>query len=114
MANLIQRITGGLTAEENNQKIGLHAFTAAIHEQQSGYMTVQEVVDAFSLDTAQKNQTASLVALMNAAPEEVLFMRVFKDLMYLGESGSNTAYQDMTTVITRLENEVTDQGGILP
>ena len=116
MPNLIERITGDLTIEEvlAGEKMSLHAFCASLHEQQLGYTTVQEVIDAFTLTAQQQNQVSGLVGLLNAAPSKVRFMRVFKDLMYMGEGSIFPQYQDMATVITRLENEVVDQGGTLP
>jgi len=111
MATLYERITGvGLS--EDGSKLGIHQFIAAIYEQQMGYFTAQNVVDAFSLTPAQESAAVTFVQLLNAAPDKMRFVRVFKNIAYLAEAGY--AYQTASAMLTRLQDEVTDQGGTVP
>jgi len=114
MPDLIERITGGLDLADQDHKIGLHSFCAALNEYRRGKITGNEFVEAFELTSAQTNTASVLVGLINAAPQKTEFMRVFKDLMYMGEANLHSRYRDISFIQTRLENEVTDQGGTLP
>lgn len=114
MPNLIQRITGDLDPPDIEDKIGLHAFLGALNEYKRGKVTGLEIVAAFSLTAAQTTQAETLKDLIAAAPNSTEFMRVFKDLMYMGETGLHPRYRNIVQVQARLEEEVTDQGGALP
>lgn len=109
MANLIERLTSA-----DGEKIAIHAFLGALNEYKRGKITGAELQTAFNLDAAQTTQAQTLVGLLNAAPEKTEFMRVFKDLMYMGEFNLHSRYRDITFIQTRLQDEVTDQGGTLP
>lgn len=109
MANIVQRLTGAA-----GDKIAIHALCGAFNEWGRGKVTAAEVIAAFNLDAAQQTELATLSALWTAAPDKTRFMRVFKDLMYLGETSTHSRYQDITYVNSRLQDEVTDQGGVLP
>ena len=121
MANLVQRITGDLTPAESvdpqQNKLPLHGFIGALQEYARGKLTQQNVVDAFNLDVTQTTNLDALRDLYVAAPDKTEFIRVNKDILYLGESnivvGGND-YRSIATVNTRLQTEVTDQGGTLP
>ncbi len=112
MSNLVERITGSNI--EPGEKIGLHAFLAALNEFKRGKVTQTELISAFALTPAQTNQATTLVGLLNSSTEKTEFMRVFKDLMYLGEANIHLRYRDITFIINRLEDEITDNGGTLP
>lgn len=114
MANLVQRLTGDLLGLEQDQKIPIHAFLGALNEYKRTKITSAEVISAFDLDTAQTTQLETLKDLLIASPNPTEFMRVFKDLMYLGETNTHFRYRDITFVQSRLQVEVTDQGGTLP
>lgn len=109
MANLIERLTGA-----DGEKMAIHAFLGALNEYKRGKITGSDLVDAFNLDVAQTTQAQTLVGLLNAAPNQTEFMRVFKDLMYMGEVNLHSRYRNMTFIQSRLQDEVTDQGGTLP
>lgn len=113
MPNLIQRLTGDLTDAErfDGQRISIHSFSGAFNEWGRGKVTAGEVISAFNLDAAQQAQAAGLAALWTAAPDKVTFMRVFKDLMYLGGTNTHSRYRDISYIQARLQDEVTDQGG---
>ena len=116
MPNLIQRIVGDLTPEERlaGEKISLHAFVGALGEYRRGKVSGAEFIAAFNLTTAQQNQGQVLSGLITAAPNEALFLDVFRDLLYRGEGNLNPRYRDIALILARLEDEVTDQGGTLP
>lgn len=114
MANLVERLVGQLTEAESADKIAIHAFMGAMNEWQRGKVTGAEVIAAFSLTAAQQTQATTLAGLWGAAPDKTRFMRVFKDLMYLGETNTHSRYRDISYIQTRLQEEVTDQGGTLP
>jgi len=114
MPNLIQRLTGATLPEDSNEKIAIHPFLGALNEYRRGKITGPDIISAFNLDTDQTNQAVALKDLIVAAPQKTEFMRVFKDLMYMGEYGLNSNYTDISWVNSRLEEEVTDQGGTLP
>lgn len=109
MANIVQRITG-----VDGDKIAIHALCGAFNEWGRGKVPASEVIAAFNLDAAQQTQLTTLSTLWTAAPDKTRFMRVFKDLMYLGETNTHSRYQDITYVNSRLQDEVSDQGGVLP
>lgn len=112
MANLIQRLTGDIAGGDG--KIAIHAFSGAFNEWGRGKVTAASVVAAFSLDASQQSQAQSLASLWAAAPDKTRFMRVFKDLMYMGETNIHANYRDISFINSRLQEEVTDQGGTLP
>ena len=117
MATLHERLIGenlpsNPAADET--KIAIHAFLGALHEFTRGKLTGGEVVSMFSLSAAQQTNALTLKALIDAAPDKTRFMRVFKDWMYLGETGTDARYLSAANLLTRLQEEVTDQGGTLP
>lgn len=109
MANLIQRIVLG-----TDGKIPIHAFCGAFNEYQRGKITSTTLINMFDLDSEQVDQAIILNDLLGAAPNKTEFMRVFKDLLYMGESDVGADYKSIVFYLTRLQAEVTDQGGTLP
>ena len=117
MATLHERLIGnGLPFDGvgDESKMAIHAFMGALYELQRGELTGAEVVNMFTLSTAQTSQAQTLVALIAAAPNKVAFMRLFKDWMYLGETSTDARYLSTSNLVTRLQAEVTEQGGTLP
>lgn len=114
MPNLIDRLTGNLTDAESDQKIAIHPFTAAFQEWGRGKVQAAEVIAVFALTAAQQAQVSTLAALWTAAPERTEFMRIFKDLVYMGERNLHSRYRDIAYINARLQEAVTDQGGTLP
>lgn len=114
MANLVQRLTGDLTEAESGQKIAIHAFCGAFNEWGRGKVEGTDVIAAFALDAAQSAEATVLAQLWVAAPDRTTFMRVFKDLMYMGETSLSPDYRNVAFILARLQEEVTDQGGTLP
>jgi len=112
MASLYERLTGVGLPSEQQDKIAIHSFAAAIEENLRGYLTGAEVVNIYSLDAAQTTQAQSFIALLGAAPDKLRFMRVFKNIAYMAETGD--AYLTQAEFVSRLQSEVTDQGGTLP
>ena len=126
MANLVERLTGQLTPAEvldpENNKLGIHAFVGALSEWERGHFTRASIVSIFNLSAAQENQLDSLKSLYVASTQKTEFVRVFKDLMFMGEanvivgnpSPFLSQYRDIAFVQQRLEDEVTENGGTLP
>lgn len=116
MASLFQRIVGDLTPEEAGAgaKIALHAFCGALNELRRGKITLVEFISFFNLDPSQQSQLLTFRDLLLAAPNKMEFLRVFKDLMYMGECDLDPRYKSAATTLARLQEEVTDQGGTLP
>jgi len=112
MSNLIQRLTGDISDGET--KIPIHAFCGALNEFRRGKLTGSAIAAAFEMTASQITQAQGLKALIVAAPNRTEFMRVFKDLMYMGETGLSANYTSMSFINSRLQEEVTDQGGTLP
>jgi len=98
----------------DGEKLAIHGFLGALNEFHRGKMAGAEIATMFTLDAAQQAQTIGIVNLLAAAPLPTEFMRVLKDWMYLGELQLGAKYSDMPQVITRMQDEVTDQGGTLP
>lgn len=113
MPTLHERLIGDPDLE-SNEKIGIHAFMAALHEWQRGKLTAAEVIILFDLDTGQQSQASVLKGLLNAAPDQTRFILVFKDWLYLGETLMDARYLSALQLNSRLEDEVIDQGGTLP
>jgi hypothetical protein len=112
MATLYARLSGVGLIEGEGGKIAIHSFIGALYDFQSGYLTGQQVVQIYNLDAAQTTQAQALKDLIAAAPNKALFMRVFKNCLYMAESGDY--YLTQPELIARLQAEVTDQGGTLP
>lgn len=126
MANLVQRLVGDLTPIEEvtlqQTKINIHAFTGALGELKRGKVTRADLITAFQLNAQQESQMDGLIARFQASTEKTEFVRVLKDLLYMGEaelvlgagSPATSVYQDINFIQTRLEEEITDNGGIWP
>ena len=115
MATLFERLTGiGLDVNDDgtNGKMGIHSFSGALNELRRGKMTGAEIVAIYNLDAAQTTNAIAIKDLIVAAPQRTEFMRVLKDCLYMGESGDY--YLTQAELISRLQDEVTDQGGTLP
>jgi len=115
MATLYERITGvglGLSSEASEQKIAIHAFVAMVFEVHRGKFTGAESVAAFSLDAAQTADAQTFISYVNAAPDKLAYMRIFKDCAYLAETG--VAYITQQSFVQRLQEAITDQGGTVP
>lgn len=111
MATLFERLTGmGLV--EGADKIGIHSFSGALYEYFSGELTGQQVAQIYVLTAAQTDQAVVLASLIQSAPNKALFMRVFKNCMYMAEAGDY--YLTQPEFLSRLQDEVTGQGGTLP
>jgi hypothetical protein len=114
MATLFQRIAGDIPQGDPDTKIRIHEFMSAFNEVRRGKMTGGEFVSIFSLSGAQVTAATTLNSLLVAAPNKVEFLRVLKDLLYLAERNVLPRYRDQTWVVSRLREEVTDNGGTLP
>lgn len=113
MATLHERLIGQ-NLPESGDKIAIHAFLGAIREYQQGYITGAEFIAMFSLTTGQQTAATVLKDLLNAAPDKTTFLRALKDWLYLGETETDARYLSQANLVTRLQGEVTDQGGTLP
>lgn len=117
MATLFERMIGqnlpsdGTASEE---KLAIHAFAGALNEMRRGKLLGSEIAAMFNLDVDQQTDAIALHDLIVAAPEKTEFMRVFKDWLYLGETQTDAQYLVQANFVTRLQTEVTDQGGTLP
>ena len=99
-----------LTSPEGDEvKIPIHGFSSGINELRQGYMTRAELIAMFVITPAEETQLDQIKDLVAAAPNKVLFLRVFKDCLYLAEMGNK--YATVQEFVTRLQDEVTDQGG---
>jgi len=119
MSNLFERLSGidlpDGSAVEAEQKMAIHAFCGAINELRRGKITGAEIVAMFSLDAGQQSAASTLKDLIVSAPQRTEFMRVFKDFLYLAETQTDNAkYGTQALLVSRLQDEVTDQGGALP
>ena len=117
MATLFERLIGkDLPANPaaDETKIGIHAFCAVIGEWQRGKVTGGEAAAMFDLSASQVTQVQVFKDLLNAAPDKKEFIRVFKDNLYAGEQNLDARFTTQATVLARLQEEVTDQGGTLP
>lgn len=117
MADLVQRLTGALTPADKvagDTKLPIHGFVGALNEMKRGKLVKADVVAVFGLDTAQGNQLDTLVSLFQDSTEKTEFARVLKDVLYMGESNiviNSVDFRVIATVNTRLQNEITDNGG---
>lgn len=117
MATLFERLAGvNLPVEPtvNETKLGIHPFSGALNELRRGKLTGADIANFFDLDAAQQTDAIALKDLIVAAPDRTEFMRVFKDWLYMAESGTDAQYLVQANFVTRLQTEVTDQGGTLP
>jgi len=113
MATLFERLSGiGLTGEASGEKMAIHSFCGAINELRRGKFTQAQVVAMFNLDAGQITTMTTLRNYIVAAPDKMAFMRVFKDCLYMAECGD--AYLTQALFVTRLQTEITDQGGTVP
>lgn len=112
MTTLHNRLIGVDVLE--GEKIAIHAFVGAMYEWHLSKLTGIEMINFFTLDTGQQSQANVLKGLLNAAPNKLAFIRVFKNWMYLGETNTDSRYLSAILLNARLEDEVTDQGGTLP
>jgi len=117
MATLFQRISGiGLSDSPlpEDRKIPIHAFIAAINEVRNGKITAGEFSGFFNLTASQQQDAITLRDLVIAAPDKMAFLRVFKDWLYLAETETDARYTSAANLVSRLQTEITDQGGTLP
>ena len=118
MATLWERISGNNLPEgsvaDDEQKIAIHAFWGMIHEWQRGHETQANVLSEFSLTGSQLTDGQTIKQHINAAPDQVRFIRVCKDWSYCAEASSQAKYLDWTQFVTRMADEVTEQGGTPP
>lgn len=115
MTTLFDRLVG-LNLQDSNGKMGIHAFCGAIDEFSRGYETGANIVSAFDLTEDQTGSAIALKAMIDAAPQPVVFMRVFKNWLYIGEMSTDpgSKYLDQAQFVQRLQNEIIDQGGTPP
>jgi phenolic acid decarboxylase len=95
----------------SDQKISMHAFTAAVTEFFYGEFTGTEVKALFDLDTAQTADAIRIRNLIQDAPDKVAFMRNFKNVLYLVEG--KLAYTVEADFWTRVEGIILQQGGTI-
>jgi len=112
MATLFERLSGIGLGEESGEKMAIHAFSGAINELRRGKFTGPQVTAMFDLTPAQVTTATTLKDYIVAAPDKNMFMRVFKDCLYMAESG--VAYLTQAEFVARLQTEITDQGGTVP
>jgi hypothetical protein len=115
MATLFERLSGVGLAENggvSDRKMSIHSFCGAINELRRGKLTRPQVVAMFSLDAGQETSLLTIRDYINAAPDKMAFLRVMKDCLYLAEGGY--AYTTPATFFSRIQAEITDQGGTLP
>jgi hypothetical protein len=113
MPTLFERLSGiGLTGEVNGEKMSIHSFCGAINEVRRGKFTQAQVVAMFALTPEQVTTATVLKDYIVAAPDKNMFVRVFKDCLYMAESG--VAYLTQAEFVARLQTEITDQGGTVP
>ena len=110
MSNLIER----LTLAESEDKIPVHPFVAALNEFRKSKVRAAEIKSFFNLTTAQATQARALIDLWAACPDGMEFERVLKNMLYMGENGIHSRYQNITYFNSRLSDEIIDQGGTLP
>lgn len=114
MANLHERLCGYNLTDDDN-KIGYYPFFAALHEYQRGALTGADVVSMFNLTTAQTTQATTLYNLILAAPNKDRFVAFAQELLVLGEQDfTPSSYRSVSEFVSRLEQEVIDQGGTPP
>lgn len=118
MATLFQRLIGKNLPEASTipaeHRMHVHAFTAVINEWRRGKVTAVDAAAMFSLDAGQQADALAFKDLLDAAPDKLEFMRVFKDWLYCGETSTDSRYENAASLLQRLQDEVTDQGGTLP
>ena len=112
MATLFERLSGVNLTEGGETKLGIHAFSSAINELRRGKFTGPQVTAMFDLTPAQVTTATMLKDYIIAAPDKNMFMRVFKDCLYMAEGGY--AYLTQAEFVSRLQTEITDQGGTVP
>jgi phenolic acid decarboxylase len=95
----------------SDQKIGMHAFTAAITEFFYDEFTGADVKAMFNLDDGQTIDAIRIKSLIQDAPDKVAFMRNFKNVLYLTEG--KYAYIVEAEFWTRAEGIVLQQGGTI-
>jgi len=116
MTTLFDRISGqnlprGVQQEPEETRIPLHIFSALIHEHFAGNVTGAQLVNLLNLDEGQTADGVWLKQAILAAPDKSLFMRVFKNLLYLAEYSLTWQQVDETWFYNRLIAEVENQGG---
>jgi hypothetical protein len=112
MATLYERLTGVGLEADSNAKIGIHAFISGLYEINRGYLTGADLNSYFDFTEDQITTVQTFISYVNAAPDTEKFMRVFRDISYLAETGA--AYQTQQEFVQRLQAEITDQGGTVP
>lgn len=100
--------------EEEGEKIPIHSFVASLQERLTGAFSNADIRDMWNLSTADLNQAEALKDLLQAAPDKALFLRVLKDNLYMLESKVHPTISTAQQFNTRMQNEVTRQGGTLP
>jgi hypothetical protein len=117
MATLHERLTGeGLTDNEppENARIAVSAFMGAINEVRKGYFTKAQMKSIYNMTASQQSDLDTMAALVAAAPDTERFLRVFEDWLAMGSVNLAPAFRNTAEFVTRLENEITDQGGTPP
>jgi hypothetical protein len=127
MTTLFERLVGDNLPEggslPEDEKIAIHAFIGAMNEFDKGKLTAQQVSSFFGLDAGQDAEALVLRDKLNAAPDKERFIRVFKDWLYMGEVRLDNQYLVIrldnqylvrATLLARLDEEITDQGGTVP
>ena len=87
MSTLFERLSGIGLDPDLGEKIPIHVYSGAINELRRGKVTGVEIAAMFNLDASQVSDSIALKDLIVAAPNKTEFMRVFKDCLYMAESG---------------------------
>lgn len=114
MATLYERLSGNNLGEDGSEKIGIHAFLAAVFEYRRGHLTESEVQAMFNLTPSQVTDGNAFFAMLGLAPNQDRMMRVVKDWIYLAEAKAAPQYVDSANLFARMQQEIIDQGGTIP
>ncbi len=98
MATLFERLAG-----TSGEKIGIHAFSGALAEFFRGEYTGAQVVSMFELTPEQTTDAVWLRDKIAGHPNEVKFLRIFKDVLYLAETG--VGYTTQAEFVARMNKE---------
>jgi len=109
--SLFARIAG----VEDAPKIPIHIFTALLREFADGRITGAQAKALMDLTDAQVAEVQWLISAIQAAPQKAQFLRVVKDHFYLSEwRETSEHFTDESAFYTKLQAEITDQGGTPP
>ena len=118
MATLFERLIGlntNVAQLPENTKLSIHSLAGSLDEQGAGYVDGPYIVAQWDLNVPQTADFQYMVTLALDAPNRTAYMRVYKDILYLGEAYTDSypddRYINEVWFWNRLESCVTDQGG---